>query len=105
MADLDELTLSVIKECLPSPPFEITEANDEDGPAVPPKQVDLIIVGAGESATQVEELCAGLRSRIRPNVPLMACVGRHTFPLIRPLLGNALQSIAIWPFDAKHFRR
>ena len=101
---LDEQSRSTIKECLTPAHFEITELDDEASVASP-ERMDLMIVRAEDSPARMEEFCRELRARCVQNVPIMACVGRYTYPLIKPLLGNAFQSIIITPFKPEEFRK
>jgi hypothetical protein len=36
---------------------------------------------------------------------LLYCAGRYVYPLIRQLLGNAVQSMIIMPFEARELRQ
>jgi len=101
---LDEQSRLAIKECLTPAHFDITEIDDEENFDLS-KQADLVIVRVRDTLTEREEFCAKLRSRIGHYVPIMACAGRYTCPVIKPLWGNVIQSMAITPFDAKEFRR
>ena len=64
-------------------------------------RVDLVIFCTPKDLQQTQALCATLRSRIGESAPLPCCAGRYVCPLIRQLLGNAVQSMIIMPFDAR----
>ncbi|MHC4477856.1 MAG: hypothetical protein ACYTEL_19615 [Planctomycetota bacterium] len=101
---LDEQSRLAIKECLSSAYFVFTEIDEGEISSLP-QQADLAILCALDTLTEMEEFCAKLRSRIGHYVPIMVCAGRYTYPVIKPLLGNVIQSMAITPFDAQEFRR
>ena len=85
LAGLDDQSRSVIESCLPNDQFEITQVDPESGNETH-EQVVLVVFTPTDDVRQTQELCASMRNRFGPSVPLLACVGRYVFPTIRPLL-------------------
>jgi len=104
VADLDNASRSVVEECLPSDRFEIKVCSENRRPALPGR-VDLVIFGSANELEQTEKSCAALRSCVGRNVPMMVSVGRYVYPLLKPLLGNVVQSMIITPFNAAELRQ
>jgi len=104
IADLDEPTRSIVNECLPRDHFEIAEF-DESKSVASSACVDLVIFCAPKDLEQTQAFCATLRFRVGQSTLLLACAGRYGYPLIRQLLGNAVQSMIIMPFDAGELRQ
>ncbi len=104
IADLDASVRSIVNECLPSDHFDIAEF-DENTSVPSTVHVDLAIFCAPKDSEQTQALCAMLRSRIGESARLLCCAGRYVYPLIRPLLGNAIQSMIITPFNARELRQ
>jgi len=103
-ADLDDRSRSAVEGCLPPDHFEITSLDQNERPAIP-ERVDLVIFRAADDTEPTRELCDSLRRRVGRGVPLIACVGRYVYPLIRPLLGGDIQSLIITPFTAAELRQ
>ncbi len=104
VAGLDTPVRSMVNECLPSDHFDIAEF-DETASASSTDHVDLVIFCAPKNLEQTQVLCATLRSHVSQSAPLLCCAGRYVYPLIRQLLGNAVQSMIIMPFDARELRQ
>jgi hypothetical protein len=104
IADLDDASRSAVEECLPSNRFEIRVLSEPKRPALPGR-VDLVIFRSANDLEQTEKSCEALRSHVGQNVPIIVCVGRYVYPLIRPLHGNAVQSMIITPFNAAELRQ
>ncbi len=95
---------SIVNECLPSDHFDIAESN-ENASVASTAHVDLVIFCAPEDLERTQALCATLRPRIGESAPLLCCAGRYVYPLIRQLLGNAVQSMIMMPFDTRELRQ
>ena len=104
VAGLDTRVRSIVNECLPSDHFDIAEF-DDNASVASMAQVDLVIFCAPKDLERTQELCATLRSHVSQSAPLLRCAGPYDYPLIRQLLGNALQSMIIMPFDVREFRQ
>ncbi len=104
VAGLDAPIRSVVNECLPPDHFDIAEF-DKNASAASTAGADLVIFCAPKDPEQSQALCATLRSRSGESVPLLCCAGRHVYPLIRQLLGNAVQGMIIMPFHARELRQ
>ena len=104
VAGLDAPIRSIVNECLPSEHFDIAEI-DETASVTSTVRVDLVIFCAPKALEQTQALCATLRPRIGASAPLLCRAGRYVYPLIRQLLGTALQSMIIMPFDARELRQ
>jgi hypothetical protein len=103
VAGLDTPVRSIANECLPPDHFDIAEF-DENASLASTARVDLVIFCALKDLEQTQALCATFRSRIGASAPLLCCAGRYVYRLIRQLLGNAVQSMIIMPFDARELR-
>jgi hypothetical protein len=103
VANLDDRSRSAVEECFSSehPATAVLDADAE--PAVS-GAVDLVVLGVADDTEPTRELCQTIRSRVGPDVPLVACAVRYVYPLIRPLLGSDVQSLLITPFDAGELR-
>ncbi len=64
-----------------------------------------MIFCAPKDLERTQELCATLRSHVSQSAPLLRCAGRYVYPLIKQLLGNAVQSMIVMPFDARELRQ
>ena len=104
VASLDTSVRSIVNECLPSDHFDIAEV-DENTSVASAAHVDLVIFCAPKDLGQTQALCATLRSHVSQSAPLLCCAGRYVYPLIRQLLGNAIQSMIMMPFDARELRQ
>ncbi len=104
VAGLDTPVRSIVNACLPSDHFDIAGL-DENTSVASADHVDLVIFCAPKDLEQTQALCATLRSRIGESAPLLCCAGRYVYPLIKQLLGNAVQSMIIMPFDARELRQ
>lgn len=104
VAGLDTSVRSIVNECLPSDHFDIAEL-DENASVASVDHVDLVIFYATKDLEQTQALCSSLRSRIGASAPLLCCAGRDAYALIRQLLGSAVQSMIIIPFDARELRQ
>ncbi len=104
VAGLDARVRSIVNECLPSEHFEIAEF---DGSASVASQahVDLVIFCALKDSELTQALCATLRSHVSRSAPLLCCAGLYVYPRIEQLLGNAVQSMIVTPFDARELRQ
>ncbi len=104
VADLDTPVRSIVNECLPSDHCDMAEF-DEKVNVASTARVDLLIFRAPNDFERTEALCATLRSRFGQGAPWLCRAGRYVYPLIRQLLGNAVQSMIIMPFDARELRQ
>lgn len=103
-ADLDDSCSAVVQECFPSDQFEITPfREDEERPA--PGRVDLVIFRSANDKEQTEKTCAALRAHVGQSAPMILCTGKYVYTLVKPLLGNCVQSIIIMPFDVRELRQ
>ena len=91
VAGLDTSIRWIVNACLPSDHFDIAEF-DGNANVASTTHVDLVIFCVPKDLEQTQALCATLRSRIGASAPLLCCAGRYVYPLIRQLLGNAVQS-------------
>jgi len=103
LAGLDDQSRSVVESCLPNDQVKIIQVDPESGNETH-EQVVLVVFTATDDVSQTKELCASMRNRFGPSVPLLACVGRYVFPTIRPLLETDIQCLIMTPFDAREFR-
>ncbi len=104
VAGLDAPISSIVNECLPSDHFDIAEF-DETASVASTAHVDLVIFYAPKDLEQTQALCATLRSRVSRSAPLLCCADRYVYPLIGHLIGNAVQSMIMMPFDARELRQ
>lgn len=104
IGDLDDVSRSVVQECLPSDHFQLVEFRENE-PLVATGHVDLVVFRAAKEKDQIMEICATLRSSVGLGAPLMACVGMYDYAVVRPLLGNVVRSIIIAPFNTTEFRK
>ena len=104
VADLGEASRSFVEECLSPERFEITDFS-QMATAPPSVQADLVIFRAVGGLDRMRALCRSFRSVAGEDTPLLACVAAETHDVIRPLWGNALQSIILTPLSAAKFRR
>ena len=104
VAGLDTPVRWIVNACLPSDHFDIAEF-DGNANVASTTHVDLVIFCAPKDLEQTQALCATLRSHVSQSAPLLCCAGRNVYPLIKHLLGNAVQSMVMMPFDARELRQ
>lgn len=103
IANLDESSRAIVRQCLPPDHFEITEF-DASKRASSSARVDLVIFLASRDLEDTQAFCSTLRSHVGQGTPLLCCAGRYVYPLIIQLLGNAMQCMIMTPFDAGELR-
>ncbi len=104
VADLDAPVRWIVNGCLPSDHFDIAEF-DENASVASAAHVDLVIFRTPKDLVQIQALRAALRSPIGVSASLLRRSGLYVYPLIKHLLGNAVQSMIMMPFDVRELRQ
>jgi hypothetical protein len=104
VAGLDTPVRSIANDRMPSDHLDIAEF-DEDPNVDSTAHVDLVIFCAPTDLDQTQALWATLRPHVGESTPMVRCASRNGYLLIKPLLGNAVQSMIIMPFDARGLRQ
>lgn len=104
VAELDAPIGSIVNECPLADHFDMAEF-DENTCVASTARGDRVIFTPPKELEQTQARCVIFRSRIGDSVPLLCCAGRYIYLLISRLLGSAVQSMIIMPFDARELRK